>query len=269
MITRNQETMPRLTRDQQFQASFKRFMDEICSVYYPDLREWDLNCETANKTSSVHEYAFNIPQKVVVYSVDAYIDPEGVLHPPETVEGEQEVPAVPDFLTHFHNYFDAYILKHFDTMLSYTSMIQINSENGFNGKIVVSYYKSHLPYPSEKKTFEQLQERCNHLERENKYLGETIADYSEVSSTQAKELRKLRRRLNRIQLDSVLKLRETVHKMQSKIRGYYEELGKTDECPVCYECIKSHQLMVPGCCHYICSDCHDRCDICPICREEY
>ena len=261
--------MPRLTRDQQFQESFTDFMEGVTALYYQDLKEWSLECETANKTASTHEYAFKIPQKVVEYSIDAHVDPLGQAHPPETVYGDQQVPSIPDFLTHFHSYFDAYILKHFDSMLSYTSIIQVNNNDGFTGKIVVCYYKSHLPYPSKKKTFDQLQQRCAHLEQENKHLAETVGDFSEMTSVQHRELKKLRRRVNKIHLDSVLKLRETIHKMQAKIRGYYEKSNKPEDCPVCYECIPSDKLMVPGCCHYICSGCHDRCDACPICREEY
>ena len=35
------------------------------------------------------------------------------------------------------------------------------------------------------------------------------------------------------------------------------------------EKIETNKLIVPGCCHYICVDCNNRCDKCPICREEY
>jgi hypothetical protein len=263
--------MPRITRDQQFTASFEQFMENICDVYYPDLCEWKLTGKTPNKTSAVHQYDFVISKKNIIYSIDSYTDANGVVHPPETLEEEQEIPMVRDFMAHFHAYFDRYILRNADSVCSYTSLANIvnNDVGDLVATIVVGYYKSYLPYPSKNHTFEQMQERCKQLEIENTLLSENARDYNTIIRRNNKDIKRLKRQVSQINAESMIRMRETVHKMQNKIRELYEAAKKEEDCPVCYECIQGQQLMVPGCCHYICEGCYDRCDACPICRENY
>ena len=263
--------MPKLTRDQQFQISFNEFMTSLSDVFYPDLKEWKLVAKTQNKTSSTHRYELSIPNENVLYRIDPYTDANGVHHLPETVEGEQEVPEPNDLTIHFENYYESFALKQYNTLLSYTSLVNCrnNDAGDLVATIVVCYYKSHLPYPSENKTKEQLKERCDRLEKERKELSEMITEWSLLYQKQEKDIKKLKKQMNKMQVTSVLEKREIVHKMQGKIREFYERDSSKEDCPVCYECIETQQLMVPKCCHYICGSCYDRCDICPICRVEY
>ena len=63
--------MTRLSRDQQFTASFKDFM--VClQDEYPDLKKWSIYCTTKNKSSSVHEYTLQIPEQTILYTIDAH-----------------------------------------------------------------------------------------------------------------------------------------------------------------------------------------------------
>ena len=263
--------MPRLTRDQQFRESFIDFLVETEDSCFPDLKEWKLECLTKNKTSSLHEYRFQIPKKTIIFTIDAHTDANGVQHPAESIEGEQTIPTLYDFYNQFHRYFDPHVLKQFNSIVSYTSLVSENyNENGdLVAEIVVCYYRSFLPYPSKHKTYEQLQEKCDHLSEENKYLSDTVNEYIVVLESKNKKIKKLKERVKEINADATVKLRETIHNMQKKIRECYEELRKEEDCPVCYECIKSSNLMVPSCCHYICGTCYDRCDSCPICREVF
>jgi hypothetical protein len=112
--------MPKLTRDQQFQISFNEFMTSLSDVFYPDLKEWKLVAKTQNKTSSVHRYELSIPNENVLYRIDPYTDGNGVHHLHETVEGEQEVPEPKDLTTHFENYYQSFILKQNNSLLTYT-----------------------------------------------------------------------------------------------------------------------------------------------------
>lgn len=265
-------TMPKLTRDQQFNLCFGEFMDSTCDLYYPDLKEWSLESLTKNKSSSVHQYQLKVPAKSVIYTIDPHTDPiTGILQPGAVVQGDQEIPEIHDFSDKFQEYFDKYIMKSRRVVVSYTSIGSIvKNDNGeLSARIIVCYYKSYLPYPSKKKTDEQIRDRCIFLEGENTILTETIYDLNLIKSSQTNKIKVLKKRLMDSNVESILKTREIIDKMERKIKEYYKELGKQDECPVCYECIKSEVLVTPGCCHYICGDCYDKCDICPICRDKY
>jgi hypothetical protein len=85
-------------------------------------------------------------------------------------------------------------------------------------------------------------------------------------SLEADKNRRLIRRERRLAMEKYSGL---FTKMQNKICEYYKNSGKSEECPVCYENIDSAKLKVPGCCHFICTDCSSRCTSCPMCREEY
>jgi hypothetical protein len=264
--------MPRFTRDQQFQASFKEFMVSIRDLYYPDLNEWRLESQTANKSSCIHQYNFNIPKKTVIYTIDAYTDPmTGVTHPPETGECDQEMPEIRDFAKHFEAYFGKYILRLGGALMSYTSLVNIkNSESGdLVAGIVVAYSKSYLPYFSRTMSADQLQERNKVLEEENQTLNDTLDVVNTAFLRQRKSINRLTKQVEKVTATYELKLQETIRRMQGKLREYYQESNKTEDCPVCYDSIRAEQLMTPGCCHYICEPCHDRCHSCPICREEY
>ena len=265
-------TMPKLTRDQQFKLCFGEFMENTCDIYYPDLKEWSLQDLTKNKSSSLHQDQLKIPAKCIIYTIDSYPDPiTNIRQPGAVVEGDQEIPDITDFASKFGGYFEKFSKKTYGVVISYTSLAKIdkNDKGELEARIVVCYYKSYLPYPSKNKTSEQIQERCNFLESENTILNETIFDLNYINSTRGNKIKQLNKRLIESKADSVIKIRTTIDKMEAKIKELYKELGKQDECPVCYECIKIEELVAPGCCHYICGDCYDRCDICPICRDKY
>jgi len=265
-------TMSRVTRHQQFSASLDDFMVSMNDLYYPDMKQWFTECQTKNKSSSVHEYCLRIQKQNDLYVIDPYFNVlTGEFMEREVVKEDQEVPTVDEFHTHFHEYFDKYILTRSDTVLSGLSIVDSGiGENGdLNVNIRVKYYRSHLPYPTSLQSPKQLKERCVQLQLTNCELESELQASTEVVMEQSKEIRRLKRRMNNMLVSATLKLRETIHKMQKKIRESYEELNKAEECPVCYECIKSEELMVPACCHNICSGCYDRCEDCPICRELY
>ena len=263
--------MARITRDQHFIASFNGFA-ECINKEYPNFKKMSFYCTTENKSSSVHKYALHIPKKTALYVIDAHMNvATGQRVEREVVMEDQYVPDVNVFETFIDEYFGEFHLVKSGKVVSGVSItdIKIDAKGHLKAEIQVKYYKSHLPYPTKAHSIKQLNERCVQVELANRELEVEIQASTEVVMAQSKEIRRLKRLLNTIHVDSVLKLRETVHKMQAKIRESYKELNKAEECPVCYECIKSEELMVPGCCHNICTGCYDRCDSCPICREDY
>lgn len=270
LTTSTSFTMPRLTRDQQFNDSFREFMASV-NNNYPDLDQWTTVSKTINKSSSIHRYELKIPNNTFEYNIDAYTDRQGVHHPAVVTTGETNMPSTQELSSLFKNYFGKFFLKNRDSLLSYTALTDVskNDTGDLSANIVVCYYKSHIPYPSKNKTFEQLKEQCDKLEKEHEIFLETANYWHSMYIKQEKDNKKLKNKMNKMQVDSVLEMRETVHKMQGKIREFYEKDSSKEDCPVCYECIESQQLMVPKCCHYICGGCYDRCDSCPMCRVSY
>lgn len=253
--------MTRLSRDQQFTASFNDFM-VFMQNEYPNLKKWSTYCTTKNKSSSVHEYTLHIPKQTILYTIDAHTNGvTGQQVESEVVMEDQDVPDTDTLHLFSNDYFLDFDLVKLGKVLSSTNIthIKIDGKGDLNAIIQVKYYRSHLPYPT---SDQQLKAQCAFLEAGIKVSNGAVL-------IRDKEIRQLKRQLNTNRVDSVLKMRETVHKMQAKIRECYKELNKAEECPVCYECIKSEELMVPACCHNICDGCFDRCDTCPICREEY
>jgi hypothetical protein len=270
--------MPRYTRDQQFVTTFDAFMVSMRDLYFPNLSEWTLEAKTDNKSCSVHPYQFTIPRKIIDYTIDVpFVDENGVQRQNETVKKDQELPCIGEFENYFHGYFNSYILTKSDKIVSYTSLYgtRFTENDEVNGdlitNIVVCYYKSYIPYPSNIQTYKQLSEYCNQLETSNNDFIEELEDKnSEIHYLNIK-FEKMKKQYNR-NLDSSYKKRsEVVVKMQEKIRGFYSKLPleELEDCPVCYEKITADLLKVPGCCHYICQDCHSKCESCPICRENY
>ena len=262
--------MTRVTRDQQFSESFTTFMVSIQELHCPGLIDWCANCITTNKSVSTHDYHIQIPKQKFINEIRPYMFPAtGKYTELEIIKEDQEVPSVENFQDYFHEYFDKYTLGRSGKILSNVDISDITISDGdMNIFVRVKYYKSYIPYSVEKSPTE-LKARCTKLEINNYALLLELRESDEIITAQNDSFVRLRKHMCILKDDSSLKLRETIRKMQAKIRECYVECNKKDECPVCYECIEPEILMVPGCCHTICAKCFVRCDSCPICRETY
>lgn len=263
--------MSRLTRDQQFKKSFEDYMTSFCDLYYPDTENWLLMSDTLNKNKSKQEYKLEIPKKKILYSIDSFVDSNGVRQPKEDVEVDQEVPDKEEFENYFNGYYGGYILRSEKKVLSYVFIVEISKEEDLSLKatILICYYKSYLPYPSIDQTLEQLKVQNKNLVNQISYLNESLNDCQLALEYRREADTRIRIKLKRERTLFNNKLYETIHKMQLKIRGFYSKEDNKEDCPVCYEKINDQELMVPGCCHYICQDCYKKCENCPICRENY
>ena len=274
----NNNIMPRYTRDQQFVTAFDAFMVSMKDLYYPNLSEWSLESKTDNKCCSTHPYQFTIPRKIIDYTIDSpFIDENGVQRPNQVVKKNQEVPSIPEFEKYFHGYFDNYLLSKSDKIVSYTSLYgsHFSDNDEVNGdlitNIVVCYYKSYIPYPSKMQSYKQLFEYCNQLESSNNHFIEELEEKNMRILNLRMKVDKMKKQYKRNLEYTELKRKEAILKMECKIKSFYSKLplDELEECPVCYENIGIDVLKVPGCCHYICKDCHNKCENCPICREKY
>jgi len=245
-------------------------MVSIEDLHCPGLIDWYANCITTNKSVSTHNYHIQIPKQKFVREIRPYMIPAtGKYTELEIVKEDQEVPSVENFQDYFHEHFDKYTLERSGQILSNVDISEITvSESDMNIFVRVKYYKSYIPYSLEKSPSE-LKDRCDKLEIRNYALLLELQESDDTIWKQSDKLLYLRNDMKTLEEESSLKLRETIRKMQAKIRECYVECNKQDECPVCYECIEPEKLMVPGCCHTICMKCFVKCENCPICREKY
>jgi len=260
--------MPKLTRHQQFTLSFDKFIDNVIETEGLPGLEYKLQSFTENQTRRDHEYSFTVPREIVSYTITNGDDSQ-------TVYKRQTIPSRQMFKTLVNSYFFEYRLRVDDLYMAWTDMVQMgytnnDEENGdFTAKIEVSYFKSHMPYPICSSAEQDAKKRVKFLEKQVRELTEELATSKQLYNLMSLESDKNRRLIRRERRLVTAKFSGLFEKMQNKMREYYKDLGKPEECPVCYENIDSAKLKVPSCCHFICTDCSSRCTTCPMCREEY
>ena len=117
--------MTRLSRDQQFTSSFTDFM--VClQDEYLHLKKWSIHCTTKNKSSSVHEYALQIPKQTVLYTIDAHTNAlTGERVESEVVMEDQDVPDNRTLHLFFGDYFVDFDLEKSGKVLSGTYITDI------------------------------------------------------------------------------------------------------------------------------------------------
>jgi hypothetical protein len=265
--------MPK-TRHQQFVIAFNNFIDYITENHYPLMFEYKLECITPNKTYKHHTYNLRIPKKILSYSIAS--NDENIVN--ENVYMEQELPDSEDLKNHFINYFDKYALITDNRKMSYMDIFDHeiygidshdHSIDDLNFVIFVYYYKSHMPFPVVLTKMEELIKRNVELEKKNKDLELSVDHFIEQAEEQFYNNNILRRRMRRERRETRDKYLLLFEKMQQKFREYYNSSDKKEDCPVCYETMDASKLIVPACTHFICNDCNQRCDKCPLCRETY
>jgi hypothetical protein len=286
--------MPKLTRDDKFQKSFKDFIKTLTNTYH-DLHEYSFISLTENKNRSAQCYSFTIPSNIVDYHVDTFIaGSDGIIIPPGPVMKKQILPDPITVQNRIHDYFKDYYLIDNDMVVSYVNSysymyhkdkhrvyqdavdkLSIEEHNriiyDYDLTILckVVYYKSHIPFPVTLSTKDEFEKRCKQLEDRNNELCINIRTVTEMYQDKEEQYDILRRKMRIERRNTENKYHGMFEKMQKKFREYYAEKNSKDDCPVCYEVIDSSKLKVPGCCHTICTDCAERCSSCPICRESY
>jgi hypothetical protein len=288
--------MPRLTRDQQFQKSFKEFFDNRICTYYP-IQEYSIQSITENKNLSEQQYVLHIPRNIVDYHIDVFtVNSDGTVHPPGPIMKKQYVPSCYDLIERFENHFEQYKLQNQLRTLSFVNVSDyfyekddiivpsdiIDTELQENGepesifyhydlkfRFLVVYHKSHLPFPVPLTTKDQFEQQCKKLEDRNIELCINLKTITNMYQEKEEQYDVLRRKIRVDRRNLETKYRTLFDKMQKKFAEYYSLMDSKDDCPVCYETIEASKLKVPGCCHTICTDCSSRCNSCPICRESY
>ena len=266
------------TRDDKFKLVFDSFIRDTIGV-----DKYNLENLTKNKTENTHIYSFTIHSQIKIIG---YIDRNGLnennnenLKPiehqyipnEETVRDQINEKFGPyEFTKTYISYGTA---RPYTTRLSYVDIdrCHINDNNGITGKLVVIYYKSHIPYEVQEddrefeKKYLNLLRRFNKLEDENMELSDNIDDLNEDLHTTKRQVRNLRKRMIK---EEELHLRHEKN-FKNKLREAYSKEDILEDCPVCYEQLSMDTLIIPNCTHSICNSCQPRCDVCPICRTDY
>jgi hypothetical protein len=288
--------MPKLTRDQLFQKSFKEFFDDYVSNF-AGFQEYAIQSNTENKSLSEQSYILNIPREIVGYYIDVYVaDDNGVVHPPGPVMKKQFIPSVnrivSDLDAHFLPYelrnnfgilsfvqVEDYWYQNNDHVVSSEDITDDSTENeeldyifqNYDLKIrmLVVYHKSHMPFHIPLTTKDQFEKKCRQLEHRNAELIINLNSVTNMYQEKEEQYNILRRRMRIDRRNIETKYQTMFDKMQKKFAEFYSEKTKKEDCPVCYEVIDASKLKIPGCCHAICTDCAGMCTNCPLCRESY
>jgi len=288
--------MPKLTRDQQFQKSFRGYFDNYLNNF-DDFQEYNLKSVTKNKNLSEQSYILHIPREIVAYHIDVFVaDDNGVVHPPGPVMKKQFIPNVQRIISNMETHFQQYELRNNFRVLSFVYIEDYWYENNdhivdsqditdesteneeldyiFHNydlkiKLIVVYHKSHLPYPIPLTTKDQFEKKCKQLEQRNAELIINLNSLTNMYQGKEEQYNILRRKMRIDRRNIENKYQAMFDKMQKKFAEFYSEKPTKEDCPVCYEVIDASKLKIPGCCHAICTDCAGMCTNCPLCRESY
>lgn len=273
------------TRDDKFKLAFDMFVKDVIGI--PD---YGLTNLTKNKSESRHIYEFLIPKQTIIIG---FIDRCGVTYTGndfinmdigsdnESLKKEYS-PDLDVFEKQFNATFEPYkdkqeLPSHRNMpYIYYKSYVDIyncviNEDGDLYGKLCVVYNKKHLPYPLEKndneyeKKYITLLKKCNNTDRKLSIALFDIDELQDDIHRYNKQLRSIKKELYRETQNNNLSEMNLINKLHEA----YKILPTKEDCPVCYETIENDKLIIPRCSHYICNECHPRCDSCPICRIKY
>lgn len=280
------------TRDEQFNLSFDSFIKDELKLE----GKYILNNLTKNKKEKKHIYDFWVySQKRLL----GFIDRNGECVEEHNNDNEERLvcdyrPQDDGFVNDFNEFYDKYSKKSILPTVAYNntsnplpgsyvfkeSYVEIiegtverwmNEADGITGKICVVYNKDHTPYNvnEDDKQYQRkyvlLMKRYNN---DQAFIERLLADNEELHEDMVyhqKEARKLKKKFIIEQKNNVISESNLIN----KLRDAYKLLSNKEECPVCYEEITNEKLEIPRCSHYICNECHKRCDACPVCRIAY
>lgn len=268
--------MTKITREKMLYAAIDQFMESI--NFYDIDNGWlcgnithTLERKTQNKQTNQQMYTLKLPQQFIIGYQDVV---EHGISREEPIYNEQKIPNVRDFTASFHAYFQNCYLttrtnKGIEYNLSYMDVIPEprNAELTAEYTLMCVYYKSHKPYPMPP---------CEMDHAQIPRLKDTIRMLEETEFAQRSRIQTLRERIGEERIRRRKEVRRLNTKcadnhmhMQNHIKKMYAEKAKFDDCPVCYEEMKPAELVVPACCHYICTNCIVKCYSCPLCRQDY
>lgn len=259
--------MSRMSREQLFYLAFADFIEnQVSNVHYK------LDSLTENKQKNVQNYHLHMPWTTTVGVQDLTINGVSIEEP---IYQEQWIPERAEFIAMVNDYFDAYSLHQNNEYGPRLSYITIRSDHlieddfaSYTYMITVVYYKKHKPFPQNHAASDvndeipRLKTIIQTLESVNANYLSRISRLREILSDERLCLKKMSRKASR---QNYLNHART----EKHIREMFATCKVIHDCPVCFEQITPTSLVVPLCCHYICTGCASNCEKCPLCRENY
>ena len=244
------------SRHEKFMETLKYYINntKIINTYDNEF-ECVISSLTTNKRLNSQMYKLTIPKKVKYYEIDR----RG--RTPEIVYRNQDLPTVRELENDFDNYFSPYRLLENLVMKSYITIVNLNlSDEGLVGFINVFYYKNHIPFPNNQISINMDYFNARLIAKDDEIDGlmDKLDESYSNKILQKKKFAKREREYN-----------EKIRNMEKKIRQLYSEKAEKEECPVCYECLDTNEMIIPDCLHNICTSCCYKCDECPLCRAQY
>jgi len=259
--------MPKVHRTTQFRDAMTTFMYHVF-VDIGILQTWSMDLLTENTRKNKHDYILTLPYAYPAYILEKeQLRADGTVQPPGQVYLPQQRPPVDDFCNAFFDYFHRFRYVERGRVLSSIELgeiVQTDEMDDISIHFQVVYYKSYQPYPI-KLTREQeleyeiqrMRDHClsagianNNLTQTIYHMSQTMYQYTAEIEAYAEKCRKLEQALQK-----------------NAISAY--KMAMPTNCPVCYDEILPEQLYMPVCSHHICKTCSDKCERCPLCRENY
>lgn len=247
------------------QEKFISCMDHYMSLYDTHLKNddpdfiadlhWKLEKQCQRGNNYV-VYTLDISRKYTAYIMDAPYELDGVVYPAGPVK-KMNKHTSELFREHFTDHFkpheqrDEYGILHAKVSLYRDTDV---NEDMLRHQVSVSYHNSYLlPFP--------VPIQC--LSLYEQALLRQVEKLKEICLTYKSREKRFKSKI--ASLEGAVDV--TMERAERKIKELYARCDTKEDCPVCYEPILCEKLVVPTCCHYICSDCSERwAKGCPICR---
>jgi hypothetical protein len=261
--------MARPSREQMFYQAFEEFIcDHVSNIYY------EIGSLTENKQKNVQNYRLTLPWTSVVGVQDLTVNG---IRTEQPIYQEQWIPERTECIARFNDYFDAYSLHQNNELGPRLSYMVIRSDRSSDDDdpananiymITVVYHKGHKPFPHKSATGD-VNDEIPRLKNVIQTLEAVKYNYQCRISNLREILGDERLRMKKMARKTSSQAYRNHARTEKHIREMFDTCKVIHDCPVCMDPIVASELVVPLCCHYICTGCASNCVICPLCRENY
>jgi len=243
------------TRQAMLDAALRQYFQDMTII-----EDWSLHPLAESPRSNVQDYHLILPQVCCIFHIDVPYMEDGVMIEPGPVYGDMTIPARQDaFLEQFNAYFKEYAWNDGNRERSAMTLLRTDiSHETPTFLLHVVYFKHYFPFPVILTVEEELREKIADNEAKMREIHTLMVNLERQVDGMCDEI-----------CDIKTKSNHQHQRLASRIREMYGQLGKEEECPVCYETIDAKSLFIGPCAHSLCGRCADLCTSCPLCRETF
>lgn len=218
---------------------------DMVSKVFPEVTDPEVVLFEGSNRKSVLGYVLIMPVTTIIETRDFIKKVTDYFQPYKCVVTSGSIQTALSYV--YCNTCEMKDLDYIDTDLDY---IGTNIIGKLVAEFEIKYFKDHIPYPAPDSLVQM------------RALLETVKAENTFSKSEIKRLIKKNNIL-------IAKSKHYMKNMRKIISDMYESCPNKQDCPTCWEQISTDKLLVPGCGHFICSDCKDKLakPECPLCRE--